>query len=869
MLMFGQLMKGLAKRGHQVDVISTVPQKKPYPNYTDIIIPSTLPILVNNFSYSFFQEIKKDSWVYIFSTKGNDACEKALEYPEFQRIIKNPPKDQPYDLVITELTAVNCFLAFGHHLKVPVIGLSSSPLSSYGNVIVANPENLAFIPENLLEYTGDMTFWMRLYNVVYSFYVREVFKYYTSSQNQVIKKHFGPDAPDIRKLERDIALVIVNSHFTTNEAKPTTPAIIEVGGIHIYDDGSEIPVADKKWLDESEHGFIYFTLGSMFTIESFFESMLVDLYESFWKIAPVRIFMKVSNIELLPPGLPENVRIFSWMPQLKVLKHKNIRAFITHGGLMSGMEAISCAVPMIGIPLFADQSSNIRSFVKQKIAINLNYHDLTEAKLNEALNEILYNPIYSEMVKKVSKRFLDRPISPMDEACYWVEYIIRHGNKALRSPALDFSWWQIALLDVYLTLFIAAIIVAFRILGIFPLNGRSHMMMFEQLMKGLAKRGHQVDVVSTFPLKKPHPNYTDIVIPAATQSLINNISYNHIQTFLRSNVVHFMTTQLGNKFCEKGLAFSEIQKLIKNPPTNPPYDLVITEIFTAHCFMAFGPHLKVPVIGISSSVLYPWSNDFIANPENLAFSSNNLLSYMKNMNFWNRFYNVIHNIYNKMLFNYYTSSQSDLIKKHFGPNALTVRELERDLALILANSHFSLNGAKPTTPALVEVAGLHIQDDDSEIPANHKKWLDESKDGFIYFTFGSMVTIESFPVQTLENLYNSFRKIAPIRIFMKVPQPKLLPPGLPKNVRTFIWISQLKVLKHKNIRAFITHGGLMSTQEAIFCAVPIIGVPLYADQFLNIDLYVTHKIALRLDYDDLTEDKLDAALIEILENPIY
>lgn len=119
---------------------------------------------------------------------------------------------------------------------------------------------------------------------------------------------------------------------------------------------------------------------------------------------------------------------------------------------------------------------------------------------------------------------------------------------------------------------------AHRILGIFPLNGRSHMMMFEQLMKGLAKHGHQVDVVSTFPLKKPHPNYTDIVIPAATPSLVNNISYNHIQTILRGDLVHFMTTELGNNFCEKGLAYSEIQKLIKKPPTNPPYDLVITEV---------------------------------------------------------------------------------------------------------------------------------------------------------------------------------------------------------------------------------------------------------------------------------------------------
>ncbi|KAK0175126.1 hypothetical protein PV327_008905 [Microctonus hyperodae] len=410
---------------------------------------------------------------------------------------------------------------------------------------------------------------------------------------------------------------------------------------------------------------------------------------------------------------------------------------------------------------------------------------------------------------------------------------------------------------------------ASRILGIFPFNGRSHMTMFEQLMKGLAKRGHQVDVVSTFPLKKPFPNYTDIAIPSATQSFVNNVSYNEVQTLLRYNVVHYIATQLGNNLCEKGLAYSEFQKLIKNPPTDPPYDLVITEIFSAHCFMAFGPHLKVPVIGISSSVGYPWYNDFIANPENLAFISNLLLNYMEMTNFWNRFYNVIHNIYNKMLFNYYTSSQSDLIKKHFGSNAPNVRELERDLALILTNSHFSLNDVKPTTPALVEVAGVHIHDDDLEIPLDDKKWLDESKDGFIYFTFGSMVTIESFPKQTIKNLYNSFRKISPIRIFMKVPQPKLLLPGLPKNIRTFVWTSQLKVMKHKNIRAFITHGGLMSTQEAISCAVPMIGIPLFADQFINIDLYVRLKIAVRLECDDLTEDKLDTALIEILKNPIY
>uniref|UniRef100_A0A0C9QAJ4 UGT2B30_1 protein n=1 Tax=Fopius arisanus TaxID=64838 RepID=A0A0C9QAJ4_9HYME len=62
---------------------------------------------------------------------------------------------------------------------------------------------------------------------------------------------------------------------------------------------------------------------------------------------------------------------------------------------------------------------------------------------------------------KVSARFTDRPLSAMETAIYWVEYVIRHGNKPLRSPALDLAWWQIALLDVYaVTIFVIVSIIA-------------------------------------------------------------------------------------------------------------------------------------------------------------------------------------------------------------------------------------------------------------------------------------------------------------------------------------------------------------------------------------------------------------------------
>lgn len=52
-------------------------------------------------------------------------------------------------------------------------------------------------------------------------------------------------------------------------------------------------------------------------------------------------------------------------------------------------------------------------------------------------------------MKKVSQKFKDHPLTPLDTAVYWVEYIHRHGKDALRSPIIDMPWWQASLVDIY------------------------------------------------------------------------------------------------------------------------------------------------------------------------------------------------------------------------------------------------------------------------------------------------------------------------------------------------------------------------------------------------------------------------------------
>lgn len=69
---------------------------------------------------------------------------------------------------------------------------------------------------------------------------------------------------------------------------------------------------------------------------------------------------------------------------------------------------------------------------------------------------------------------------------------------------------MLAPLRILLCLSLLHSVCSLRILGLFPHLGKSHFDVFEPLLKELAIKGHNVTVVSHFPLKTPLKNYEDI-----------------------------------------------------------------------------------------------------------------------------------------------------------------------------------------------------------------------------------------------------------------------------------------------------------------------------------------------------------------------
>ena len=73
------------------------------------------------------------------------------------------------------------------------------------------------------------------------------------------------------------------------------------------------------------------------------------------------------------------------------LAHPNVRLFITHGGLLSTQETVDCGLPLVDIPIHADQLYSVARIVSLAIGIHLDYENITAASVTWALNEVLNN----------------------------------------------------------------------------------------------------------------------------------------------------------------------------------------------------------------------------------------------------------------------------------------------------------------------------------------------------------------------------------------------------------------------------------------------------------------------------------------------
>ncbi|CAJ0919607.1 unnamed protein product [Ranitomeya imitator] len=155
---------------------------------------------------------------------------------------------------------------------------------------------------------------------------------------------------------------------------------------------------------------------------------------------------------------------------IKAKGHPKTKAFITHGGTNGIYEAIFHGVPMVGIPLFADQPDNIIHMKTKGMAVMLDINKMQSQDLVDAVNTVINDPSYKENAMRISQIHHDQPLKPLDRAVFWIEFVMRHkGAKHLRPASHELTWYQYHLLDVIGFLLICLFVMLYVTLKIFSI----------------------------------------------------------------------------------------------------------------------------------------------------------------------------------------------------------------------------------------------------------------------------------------------------------------------------------------------------------------------------------------------------------------
>lgn len=107
----------------------------------------------------------------------------------------------------------------------------------------------------------------------------------------------------------------------------------------------------------------------------------------------------------------------------------------------------------------------------------------------------------------------------------------------------------------------------------------------------------------------------------------------------------------------------------------------------------------------------------MGNPTCMSFIPTMLIANLDIKTFWNRIKNTVITHIFEYLFYYISENQSEFMREYLDPNIPPVREVEKTVALSILNTHHSLRGAKPITTSVIEVAGIHVEEDDSVLTA--------------------------------------------------------------------------------------------------------------------------------------------------------
>uniref|UniRef100_A0A182Q9J2 UDP-glycosyltransferases domain-containing protein n=1 Tax=Anopheles farauti TaxID=69004 RepID=A0A182Q9J2_9DIPT len=470
-LMFEHIIHELLRRGHEVTAITSYRLRSLDSNhsarYHEVLIDppydfeaNGLPMEVFFRSQSFGDPFFKMS---ILWKLGLETAEHAFESANVRTFLRT--EGLQFDLLLAEQFVQESFLMFAHKYQIPIVTINTLGHADYIDRAFGLLTPWSFVPHFMLQYDDQMSITERAYNVVLSVWDALCRKfYYLPAQTRLAEKYFGRVSeagvlPSLEDLERNVSVVLMNNHIISSRPRPRINGMIDIAGVHIRKP-KQLPPIVKNFLDSSPTGVIYINFGTFLKSSGMPPETLAVFLSVFRALPQYGFLWKWESNSI--PNLPPNVLLQRWLPQNDVLAHPNIKLFVSHGGIFGTQESIYWARPLLFVPFYGDQHSNALKFERAGIGLTLRIINVTVADFRTKIETITRNATYRQNVNRLSALFRDNPTDPLEEAAFWIEYVVRHHGAAhLKSAAVTLPWYRYLLLDILsLTLLALACVLA-------------------------------------------------------------------------------------------------------------------------------------------------------------------------------------------------------------------------------------------------------------------------------------------------------------------------------------------------------------------------------------------------------------------------
>ncbi|KAM9766008.1 UDP-glucuronosyltransferase 2B31-like isoform 1-T2 [Menidia menidia] len=376
---------------------------------------------------------------------------------------------------------------------------------------------------------------------------------------------------------------------------------------------------------------------------------------------------------------------------------------------------------------------------------------------------------------------------------------------------------------------------------VFPTEG-SHWLNMEILLKALHSRGHNITIVrssKSWYVKENSFFFKTFTVPVErapdkkflTKIVSDIIEFDRgtgpLMTFLQATVGMFTTfVEIHSAVGEFVSAILDDKELVRSLRESK-FDLMLTDPCWAGGVI-LAKYLNLPLVYNVRWIVTTEAHFAIA-PSPISYIPLTGSGCTDKMTFFQRVKNLIIYLFVQMYDILATKHiYQPLCDKYLGSD-YDFEQIKIDADIWLMRVDFVFDYPRPTMPNVVYMGGFQCKPAEA-LPEHLEEFVQSSGEhGVIIMSLGTFVN--ELPDDMANGIAATFAKL-PQKVIWSYKGRR--PSTLGNNTLVVDWMPQNDLLGHPKVKLFVAHGGTNGVQEAIYHGVPVVGIPLFFDQYDNL-----------------------------------